>query len=58
MILGRLGVSLGTKPPAYDDLLAQRDLYAAALAAKLRRLSFPLNLLPSTPLIDTKEDIR
>ncbi len=59
MILGRLGVSLGTAAPCLiDDLRAERDLYAAALAAKLRRLSFPQSLLPSTPLTDLKEDTR
>lgn len=56
IILGRVGVKMGVNlDRPLDDLLIFRRELEAAFTAKLRQLSFPLNLLPSTPLTETKE---
>ena len=56
IILGRVGVKMGVNVDRpLDDLLIFRRELEAAFTAKLRQLSFPLNLLPTTPLTEPKE---
>ena len=52
-----MGVRLATElAQPLDELMFLQNVYATALAAKLRLLSFPYNLLPSGRLNLHNED--